>query len=136
MDALSEYLNRLNTPVDSNQHNDLWSREDDPRLEERNIFSDEFMIDQVSETIDELKNGKACGRDRIPNEFLKVGKETLSKSLQHISSNVTSMERVPRWCRESRIHMLFKGGDKGLLDNYRGDQYNLQCRKTVYPTTW
>ena len=38
-------------------------------------------MDEVSDTIDELKNGKACGGDRIPNEFLKVDKRTLSKSL-------------------------------------------------------
>ena len=55
------------------------------------------MMDEVSDTIDELKNGKAYGGDRMPNEFLKVGKRTLSKSLQHIFSKVASMERVLRW---------------------------------------
>ena len=67
-------------------------------------------LNVIEFSIDELKNGKATGGDKIANEFLKVGKEELGRSLQIMFNIISKSERIPKEWKKVRITMLHKGG--------------------------
>ena len=75
---------------------------------------------EIIRAIGQLQTGKAMGEDRVPNEFLKKGQYQLVSSLKTLFNHILSTERFPSAWKRSRIQMLHKGGDKRVLDNYRG----------------
>ena len=84
------------------------------------VLNNILTVKEVLLAIDNLKNGKAPGEDRILNEMLKAGKITLADSLCKIFNLVFESEKYPYiWS----IHFLvpvFKGGISDNPDNYRG----------------
>jgi hypothetical protein len=65
---------------------------------------------EVDRHIRALKNGKAIGVDRIPNEFLKQGGPKLQRVVRRILDGVVREESVPKQWREGQIVLLHKGG--------------------------
>jgi hypothetical protein len=80
----------------------------------------EITGEEIRRRVMELKNGKAMGEDRIPNEFLKKGGDTLWRLLAMAFNWVIREEEIPRGWKKGRVLLLHKGGDRDVLDNYRG----------------
>ena len=59
------------------------------------LSSIEIHFDNVKEAISKLKNGKACGVDHIPNEFLKNGGTALITSLVDMFNMCKTLEVYP-----------------------------------------
>ena len=70
--------------------------------------------------IHDLKNGKAPGLDRISAELLKNLNEQFHKVFVQFFNRILERGDFPEEWAVGIIVLLFKGGDKGNLDNYRG----------------
>ena len=79
-----------------------------------------FTVKEVLLAIDNLKNGKAPGEDRILNEMLKAGKITLADSLCKIFNLVFESEKYPYIWSINLLVPVFKGGISDNPDNYGG----------------
>jgi len=89
----------------------------------------EFTRKEIEDALKKTKRGKACGQDRIPNEFLLEGGEALTVAICKLFNWVLKKEVIPKIWRESRTVLLHKGGDRELLDNYRGITINSNLGK-------
>ena len=76
--------------------------------------------ENIQKAISRLKNGKACGVDNIPAEFLKYGGSTLTKSLFNLFKTFILLESFPTDWHQGIIKPIHKAGSKEVLDNYRG----------------
>ena len=77
--------------------------------------------EEILKAIKRLNNNKACGFDRIINEFLKNSAEKLLPNLTILFNIVLISEKVPTSWSLGYITPLYKGkGDKSNPDNYRG----------------
>lgn len=74
----------------------------------------------VSGAVKQLKLGKACGVDKIPNEFLKKGGENMINSIISLFHMFQLFEKYPEDWFCSIVKPLHKGGKANDLDNYRG----------------
>ena len=87
----------------------------------------------ISDILNKLKSGKACGIDNIPNEFLKYGGNSLSNSLTKFFTKITDLEIIPDEWFKGIIKPLHKGGSIHNLSNYRGitltsNVYKVYCK--------
>jgi hypothetical protein len=77
-------------------------------------------IEDIYRAISKLKNGKACGIDKIAAEFLKYGGYCLVKSLASLFRLFVLMECYPEDWHKGIVKPIHKAGNKEVLDNYRG----------------
>ena len=80
--------------------------------------------------IHDLKNGKAPGLDRISAELLKNLNEQFHKVFVQFFNRILERGDFPEEWAVGIIFLLFKGGDKRNLDNYRGITFKY-LRKAV-----
>jgi hypothetical protein len=77
-------------------------------------------LEEVRDSLKNLKNNKAPGTDNIPAELLKYGGNELMKSIYELIILVWGKEQIPKeWCK-SIIFPIHKKGDKLNCPNYRG----------------
>ena len=74
----------------------------------------------IKSVLENLRSGKACGIDEIPNEFLKYGENILLNSLLDLFTKITDLEKLPEDWHKGIIKPFHKGGSMYDLDNYRG----------------
>ena len=79
-----------------------------------------ITVKEVLLAIDNLKNEKARGEDRILNEMLKAGKITLADSLCKIFNLVFESEKYSYIWSINFLVPVFKGGISDNPDNYGG----------------
>ena len=80
----------------------------------------EFTIEEITQYIKKLPNGKASGEDGICNELLKHSVHIISPILREIFNKILITGNFPdSWCN-AIITPLHKKGDKNNLNNYRG----------------
>ena len=79
-----------------------------------------ITVKEVLLAIDNLKNGKARGEDRILKEMLKAGKITLADSLCKIFNLVFESENYSYIWSINFLVPVFKGGISDNPDNYEG----------------
>jgi len=88
------------------------------------IFSDVldplFTIGELTGVVSGLKNSKAPGLDRIPNEFYKFASPAFLDRLLALFNSIYSTGNVPLSFSQSIIIPLYKNGDKCDITNYRG----------------
>ncbi|XP_055539429.1 uncharacterized protein LOC129726581 [Wyeomyia smithii] len=75
-------------------------------------------IHEVLCEIGKLKNNKAAGKDGLPSELLKHGREALAIALHWVISR--EEEKLPDEWMEGVIYPIYKRGDKLECRNYRG----------------
>lgn len=73
----------------------------------RNITREELL-----KTIKGLKNGKATGTDRIPNEFIKNMGEKATENLVNIFNNILKTSNIPKDWTTIRVRLLYNGKGK------------------------
>ena len=79
-----------------------------------------ITIQEVRAMIHDLKNGKAPGLDMISAELLKNLNEQFHKVFVQFFNRILERGDFPEERAVGIIFLLFKGGDKRNLDNYRG----------------
>jgi Reverse transcriptase (RNA-dependent DNA polymerase)/Endonuclease-reverse transcriptase len=78
-----------------------------------------FSRMEIWNVIRKLKNGKAPGHDGITNDLIKLaGKEILPYLMDLFNISIKEA-RVPKEWKEAIIVPIFKGGARGLVQNYR-----------------
>ncbi len=83
-------------------------------------IAEPFTEEEVERNVRKLKEGKTMGADKIPNEFMKHAVQHTIMRLTQVFNMVRDKEYLaPSW-RSARMTILYKGGDKKLLNNYRG----------------
>ena len=80
----------------------------------------DINFENVSCAIRKLKNGKACGVDQIPNEFLKQGGSSFINALVDFFNLCKLYESYPDQWFQGFIKPIHKEGSKEMLSNYRG----------------
>ena len=75
---------------------------------------------EIASRLRKLKNGKSCGIDDIPNEFLKYGGESMIHALSNLLTYISDMETIPREWGQGLIKPIHKSGPVNNIDNYRG----------------
>ena len=77
--------------------------------------------DEVKKAVKRLKNGKACGEDKILNEMIKAFSETHMGVLTNIFNIVLQSGHMPHEWVIGSIKPIYKNkGDINDPDNYRG----------------
>ncbi len=80
-----------------------------------------ITVDEIKETLREMKNGKAAGPGNIPIELIKNGPTILLEILTEICNKcMIGKEDIPEDWNLAYISSLHKKGDKKLCKNYRG----------------
>ena len=84
------------------------------------ILDKEFTIVDLTETIDNLKNKKASGYDRITNEFIKAAPLSVQLIILEFVNKMWNNSLAPNaWCI-NLITPIHKEGPKHDPENYRG----------------
>ena len=106
--------------------------ENEGRVHYDEVEEDEEMVERgdrlggvvnqmdVDRVIQEARNGKAMGEDKIANEQIKYGGEVVGKEMVKLFNEIREREESPVEWREGETVLLEKKGDLELLDNYRG----------------
>ena len=81
---------------------------------------EEISIEEVKDVIKGMKNNKAAGDDDIKYEFLKKGGEKLTKGLVIIFNMMLKEKTTPESWNTEGVTLIFKGGDRQNISNYRG----------------
>lgn len=102
---------------------DLFANEEAAREQrEQTIYevSEETINEEEVElAIEQMKTGKAAGRDNIAPEFLKYGGQELIKALQGLFQTVWDTKRIPKDWEYSVIIPIHKKGSQTECANYR-----------------
>jgi len=84
------------------------------------LLNDNFTIDEISRTIEQLKNNKSPGLDSIPSEFLKLCKDELIGVLTDSLNYIIEQRDFPDVWAEGLRTPVFKCGKLDVSENYRG----------------
>jgi hypothetical protein len=87
---------------------------------DENTLSILFTKESISNTLMELKSGKAPGIDEILNDFLKFGGDIMIRSLVDMFTAISDIEVIPDDWHIDIIRPLHKSGSLYDIDNYRG----------------
>ena len=80
----------------------------------------DISVEEVKETIRNLKKKKAAGQDQIPNEAWIHGEKQLAEELTTALNEIWSRGEVPKEWKTGLIKPIYKKGDKKEVGNYRG----------------
>ena len=79
----------------------------------------DLCSDEVKNAIKTLKNGKAYGWDKIPNEALKNLPDCMIDKLTILYNLIKSSGKLPNGWNRGRVTLVHKRGQRELLGNYR-----------------
>ena len=85
-----------------------------------NILNRDFNSIEIKVMINKLKNNKAAGIDKIVSELLKNLDEPTLSIVVRILNKIFDSGGFPEEWAVGIIVILFKGGEKNDLNNYRG----------------
>ena len=84
------------------------------------ILNAQFTFDEIKTMINKLKSGKAAGIDKIIAELLKNLDDDTVIILVNIFNKIFDSGEFPEEWALGIIVILFKGGERDDLNNYRG----------------
>ena len=121
----SEWYSHFSKLADKNnfKHPSVINNEDYMNIETAPSFSElDFKIreNEISKSINKLKNNKACGPDGLCNEVLKYSQHIMLPVLAKLFNNVLLSGTYPNCWAEGHIKKIFKKGDLLDTNNYRG----------------
>jgi hypothetical protein len=116
-----EYFHNLSNVTEE----DLLQSPDIENIRAENLnnesLNNNITIDEVLKGIKKLKNNKACGYDRVLNEFLKAASRKIVDVVCLLFNLILKSGRVPDVWTVGFVCPLYKGsGDCKNVDNYRG----------------
>ncbi|XP_055623150.1 uncharacterized protein LOC129766599 [Toxorhynchites rutilus septentrionalis] len=77
-------------------------------------------LQEIQREIGLPKANRAAGKDRLPAELYKHGKNTLATALHWIISRIWEVEKLPEEWMECIVSPFYKKGDRFECGNYRG----------------
>lgn len=83
------------------------------------IFMSPTTTQEICGLLKKLKNNSACGVDEIKAAPLKAVAHVICTPLSHICNLILSSGIFPNQLKIARVTVIFKGGDKNDLGNYR-----------------
>ena len=89
------------------------------------VFSEEDFV----EASRSLKNNSAAGPDGVPALLLKKAIQVLAEPLCHIWKESMRLGKIPEALKKGRITPIYKGGNRGKRQNYRGVALTSHCIK-------
>ena len=96
------------------------------------ILNCQFTEDEIYSEIKHLKNGKACGIDKILNEFIKATFNEMKETYVILFNRILNEGQIPESWTIGMITPIYKNkGDKGDFNNYRGITI-LSCLGTFF----
>ena len=117
--AFASHFKQLNMAHSDNESS--FSFDVDSISENNSIINKEFTKAEVIREIKKLKNNKACGMDRILNEYFKTACQSLAPTLTKLFNLVLETGIVPDSWTVGTIQPLYKNkGDTSDPENYRG----------------
>ena len=120
---VAEYFNELHKKKDINRQGVNPSTQ--RTMGDTGSLVKEIKIKEVTVAINSLKNGKAAGPDKIPNEFIKKGSKHLKSHLCNLFNGILTKGVTPTQWGEGLTHIIYKDkGDITDLTNYRGITVN------------
>ena len=85
------------------------------------ILNCEFDEDEILRSVKRLKNGKACGSDKILNEFIKASFSKMKHIYVGLFNKILNAGCIPESWTIGMITPIYKNkGDKADFNNYRG----------------
>jgi len=120
---ISEYkqLSTINTEQWESYFTSLYSSGTPLHIPQmNNHLNASISLDEVEENIKKLKNRKANGVDRIPNELLKYGGAGVNEQIHILFNKILEEKVVPNSWTTSITVPIYKKGDKTDPKNYRG----------------
>ena len=85
------------------------------------LLNCQFTEEEIFSEIKHLKNGKACGTDKILNEFLKATFSEMKDIYVTLFNRILDNGQIPESWTIGMITPIYKNkGDKGDFNNYRG----------------
>jgi hypothetical protein len=122
---------KMNT-IQENQwiehYKSLWSDQEENdqdisinnQSEDENLYIDAIILDELKNTLKNLKNQKAPGLDKINVELIKYGGLILELQLLHLINECWNKHQIPLDWNTAEVISLFKKGDCNKCANYRG----------------
>ena len=83
------------------------------------FLAKDFSVDEVSNIVKSLGNGKAAGHDELINEALKEAPPDFIKLLRTLFNMVKNQGKAPRAWKRGRIVLVHKKGPESEIYNYR-----------------
>ena len=94
---------------------------DPTRVEgDESIFNDEISLNEISESISNLKTNKSPGIDGLPTEFLKYSSHIIKEPLYFIFNHIFLSGSFPSDWTKGILIPLHKSGSTRDVNNYRG----------------
>ena len=122
INELHDYFKQLNAGTDENDDelpNEM-TREEHVNLD-TNMLDTEFTEDEISKLINNLKNNKSPGIDRLTNEYIKASKHLLLPLYVKLFNKILNTQHIPEdWLGGMIVPIYKKKGDKLDPNNYRG----------------
>lgn len=79
----------------------------------------EITIEEIKETLKQMKNRKCPGEDQITSEMLKMGGKAVEKAIHILLNKCLQEGKIPTDWYNSEVVLLFKKGDTADIENYR-----------------
>ena len=77
-------------------------------------------MEELTDTLKDLKSNKTSGRDKIKNEFIKAALLSMQVIILNFAKLMSEKGLAPKsWCLDL-ITPILKEGDKESPENYRG----------------
>ena len=85
------------------------------------ILNESFTVEEIYLCLKRLKNGKACGIDKILNEFIKSTFDKMKQVYVDLFNRVLATGQIPESWTVGTIMPIYKNkGDRMDFNNYRG----------------
>ena len=96
-------------------------------------LDDEPQFTEMKTLIARLSNSKASGRDAIPADLIKAGRQVLLSPLYSLLLKCWRERIVPQEIRDSNRITLYKNnGDRGDCNSYRDIYLLRNCREALF----
>lgn len=79
----------------------------------------EISITEIQAALQQMKNRKSPGEDRITSEMLKLGSKTVEQAIKILLNKCLEEGKIPEEWNNAEVVILFKKGDVTNIENYR-----------------
>lgn len=74
---------------------------------------------EIRNALQQMKDGKAAGEDRISTEMLKMGGPTLQEAIKTLLNKCLAEGKIPKSWKNAEVILIHKKGDNTNIENYR-----------------
>ena len=118
---MKEWKHYFEDLLNANSNTSLTTQTIEPAPEDLPINRGHITVDEVSEAVKQLKDGKAPGLGyAITSEALKYGGQWVINQLCNICNEIFENQKMPKQFTTNIIIPIPKKGDKTLIAIYRG----------------